>query len=93
VVSFFVYYRVAPERVPCARSQVQQLQDRLVQATGIRGRLMTKHGEPNLWMEVYEQVPDSNAFERALEAGVDELRLDELLVAGTRRHMECFECA
>ncbi len=54
---------------------------------------MTKHGEPNLWMEVYEQVPDSNAFERALEAGVDELRLDELLVAGTRRHMECFECA
>jgi hypothetical protein len=93
VVSFFVYYRVVPERAPFARSQVQQLQDRLVQATGIRGRLMTKHGEPNLWMEVYEQVADSDAFERALKAAVDEFRLDELLVAGSRRHMECFECA
>ena len=54
---------------------------------------MTKHDEPNLWMEVYEQVSDSDAFERALEAAVDELRLGELLVVGSRRHMECFECA
>ena len=93
MVSFFVYYRVVPERAPFARSQIQRLQDRLAAATGIRGRLMTKCDEPNLWMEVYEQVPVPGDFERELGAGVDALRLDELLVTGSQRHLECFECA
>jgi len=93
VVSFFVYYRVVPEQAPFARSQIQRLQDRLAAATGIRGRLMTKCGEPNLWMEVYEQVPLPHDFERELGAGVDELRLDELLATGSQRHVERFECA
>ena len=54
---------------------------------------MTKCDEPNLWMEVYEQVPAPGDFERELGAGVDALRLDELLVTGSQRHLECFECA
>jgi hypothetical protein len=93
VVNFFIYYRVAPERASFARSQILRLQDRLAEATGIRGRLMTKCDEPNLWMEVYEQVAMPGDFERALGAGVGELRLDELLVAGSQRHLERFECA
>jgi hypothetical protein len=68
VVSFFVYYRVVPERAPFARNQIQRLQDRLAAATGIRGRLMTKCDEPNLWMEVYEQVPAPGDFEREAES-------------------------
>jgi len=93
VVSFYVYYRVAAERAVLARRQIDRLQDRVAESTGRRGRLMTKVGEPTLWMEIYEDIPDAPPFEHALQAAVRELRVDELLVAGTERHVECFECA
>jgi hypothetical protein len=54
--------------------------------------LMVKRGEPSLWMEIYEDVPDADAFERALATCVDELQLERLLAEGSRRHLECFEC-
>jgi hypothetical protein len=93
VASFYVYYRVAADRAALARRQVERLQDLLAHSTGIRGRLMTKRGEPMLWMEIYEDIPDAGPFEHALQAAVHELRIDELLVAGSERHLECFECA
>lgn len=93
VVSFYIYYRVAAERAVLARRQIDSLQDQLALSTGVRGRLMTKRGEPTLWMEIYEDIPDAGPFEHTLQAAVHELRIDELLVAGTERHLECFECA
>jgi hypothetical protein len=93
VVNFYVYYRVAAERTALARRQIGSLQDHMAASTGIRGRLMTKRGEPALWMEVYENILDAEPFEQALLAAVHELRIDELLVEGSKRHLECFECA
>lgn len=93
MLSFYVYYRVAAGRAALARRQIDCLQEQLAQSTGIRGRLMTKRDEPTLWMEIYEDIADAGPFEHALEAAVRELRIDELLVAGTERHLECFECA
>lgn len=93
MVSFYVYYRVAAETAGRARRQIDRLQEHVTQSTGIRGRLMTKLGEPTLWMEIYEDVPDARQFEHALQAAADALRIDELLVAGTERHLECFQCA
>ena len=52
---------------------------------------MTKREEPNLWMEVYEAVSDSAAFEHALDNAVQELQLVQLLAPGSLRHVECFE--
>jgi hypothetical protein len=91
VTSYFIYYRVAPGREPVAREQVRRLQVALAEAIGVRGRLMTKRGQPNLWMEVYEAVSDSAAFEHALDSAVQELQLDQLLAPGSLRHVECFE--
>ena len=54
---------------------------------------MTKRGEPMLWMEIYENIPDAGPFEHALQAAVHALRIDELLATGSERHLECFECA
>jgi hypothetical protein len=93
VASFYVYYRVAADRAALARRQVERLQKQLAHSTGIRGRLMTKHGEPMLWMEIYENIPDAGPFEHALQAAVHQLRIDELLATGSERHLECFECA
>jgi Domain of unknown function (DUF4936) len=91
VTSYFIYYRVAPGREPLAGEQVRRLQATLAAATGVRCRLMTKRGEPNLWMEVYEAVSDSAAFEQALDNAVQELQLVQLLAPGSLRHVECFE--
>ena len=90
-VSYFIYYRVAPGRESAAREHVDRLQASVHRATGVRGRLMTKRGEPNLWMEVYEAVRDSPGFERALELALSESELDSLLAVGSWRSVECFE--
>jgi hypothetical protein len=91
VISYFIYYRVAPGGEPLARERVDRLQAKLAAAIGVRGRVMTKRGEPNLWMEVYEAVSDAARFEHALHDAVRELEIVELLAPGSLRHVECFE--
>ena len=90
-VSYFIYYRVAPGRESAAREHVEQLQTRLQRSTGVRGRLMTKRGEPTLWMEVYEAVRDASSFERALELALSEIEFGSVLAEGSQRRLECFE--
>lgn len=92
LASYYVYYRVADGEEPVAKSCAQRLLQQVAESTGVRGRLMVKRGEPRLWMEIYEDVPDAQTFERALATGVDELQLERVLVEGSRRHLECFEC-
>jgi len=91
VISYFIYYRVAPGREPPAREQVARLQAKLAAVIGARGRLMTKRGEPDVWMEVYEAVTDPARFERVLHDAVQELGIVEMLAPGSVRHVECFE--
>jgi Domain of unknown function (DUF4936) len=91
VLSYFIYYRVARGRESRARERVEQLQANLDRSTGVRGRLMTKRGEPNLWMEVYEAVHDPHGFERALQLALSENEFESLLADGSQRQVECFE--
>ncbi|HTS52649.1 MAG TPA: DUF4936 family protein [Burkholderiales bacterium] len=91
MLSYFIYYRVARGQEAPARAQARRLQAKLSESAGVHSRLMTKRGEPNLWMEVYEAVLDPTGFERALETAVQELDLHQWLAPGSRRHMECFE--
>jgi hypothetical protein len=88
--SYYIYYRIDPVRAEAARLRVKQLLDSVQQATGTAGRLMTKRGEPNLWMEVYENVTDEAVFERELVAAVNRLNATEFLLPGSGRHIECF---
>ena len=88
--SYYIYYRIDPVRAEAARPRVRQLLDSVRQATGTAGRLMTKRGEPNLWMEVYENVTDEAVFERELAATVNRLNATEFLLPGSGRHIECF---
>ena len=90
-VSCYVYYRVASGRESMAREQVRRLHQQLAGSIGMSGRLLVKRGEPNLWMEVYEPVPDPPALERALATAVRALGLEQVLTQGSQRHVEWFE--
>ena len=89
--SFYVYYRVAPGAEALARPRVLALLEQVRSQSGVRGRLLRKRGESDLWMEVYESVPDNARFEAILSAAVRELALDEVLLQGWSRRIECFE--
>jgi hypothetical protein len=82
---YYVYYKVAPERVEELRNRVRVLFDSIQKQCGVRGRWMRRRDDPSTYMEVYEDVPDPAAFEAALAREAAEL--------GVERKLERFVCA
>ncbi|HSQ03435.1 MAG TPA: DUF4936 family protein [Burkholderiales bacterium] len=89
--SYYVYYRVEPDRAEACETAVLNLLDAVKQATGVAGRLLKKRAEPLLWMEVYESVRDDAKFESELATAAARLKLGDFLKDGTMRRVECFE--
>ena len=89
-VSCYVYYRIQPQREAQARERVRALLAHMSQHCGIAGRLLCKSGEANLWMEVYDAVEDYAAFEAGLAQACAATRIDEVLIPGSVRKVECF---
>jgi len=89
--SYYVYYRVQPDKADACEPRIRDLLASVRKATGISGQLMRKRGESNLWMEIYLNVVDDAGFERELAEAVARLKAQEFLLAGTPRHVECFE--
>lgn len=92
---FYVYYRVDPAHREVARNAAEKVLAEMRSRYGLRARLMSRLDEPLLWMEAYEEVPDRDQFERALEKVVRRHGLIGCLAPGERRHVEAFrlECA
>ena len=89
--SYYVYYRVTPDRAAACEPRILELFTTLQQTAGVTGRLLKKRSEPLLWMEIYENVRDDAKFELALEQAVTSLKLKDCLQEGTDRRVECFE--
>ena len=89
--SYYIYYRVKPEQADAAGQRIGELLSAVRQATGVAGRVLKKRGEPNLWMEIYENVNDEAKFEWELAEAAGRLQASEVLQAGSGRHVECFE--
>ena len=66
-MNYYVYYKIAPERLSDVGARVRQLFETLEKKTGIRGRWMHRRDDPTTYMEVYEGVKDERAFEALLE--------------------------
>ena len=77
--SYYIYYRVAPDRAQICETRVLQLFSAVKEITGIAGRLLKKRSEPLLWMEVYENVRDDAKFELELEQAAVQLAIGECL--------------
>ncbi len=65
-MNYYVYYKVAPERVAGLRASVQRLFDKIEAELGVRGRWMRRRDDPTTYMEVYEGVKNEQAFEALL---------------------------
>ena len=89
--SYYIYYKVAPERAESCEVRVLELFSALKQSTTVAGRLLKKRSEPLLWMEVYENVRDDAKFELELEQTAAQLKIAECLQEGSTRRVECFE--
>ncbi len=90
-LSYYIYYRVDAKNFATAKQRIQALLDGVRTTTGVSGRLLKKRDEPTLWMEVFENIKNSDNFERTLDRLVKELNATEFLQTGTGRHVECFE--
>ena len=89
-LSYYIYYRVNPDRATQARQIVEKLQQELRKLTGVQGRLLHRRDDPATWMEVYEGIADEAAFETALEGAVSRCDLAPVLATGSRRVTEIF---
>ena len=89
--SYYIYYRVTPDKAESCELRVLELISALKERTGVAGRLLRKRSEPLLWMEVYEHVRDDAKFELELKQACSELKLAECLQEGSGRRLECFE--
>jgi Domain of unknown function (DUF4936) len=85
VTSFYVYYRVEPDRLPALRPDIDRLFTTIEGATGVRGRWLRRRDDPATYMEVYENVRDEGGFEALLER--------EAAALGLQRRVERFVCA
>lgn len=82
-MNYYVYYKLAPERVDEARVVVESAFSVIEKQSGVRGRWMRRRDDPSTYMEVYEGVQDEAAFEALLEREGSKL--------GVQRHAERFE--
>lgn len=85
MTSYYIYYRVAPARLPALRVEVERMLGAVERAVGVRGRWMRRRDKPDTYMEVYEDVRDEAAFEALLAR--------ESAGLGLERHVERFVCA
>ena len=80
-----MYYKVPPERLAEITVAVQLLFQTAKQKFSVHGRWMRRRDDPTTYMEVYEDVQDTAAFEAALAREGERL--------GLARKLERFVCA
>lgn len=86
--SYYVYYRVSDPRQ--ANPVLTRLFELMDTRAGVRGRLLVRRDQPDLWMEIYEGVDQPAQFEQTLAQCVGELQFTGLLLPEGTRKLECF---
>jgi hypothetical protein len=85
---FYVWYTVRGD-LQAAVAAIGALLEAVAAQTGVSGRLLARRDDPSTWMEIYENVEEPQAFERALDEQA--ARHGATSVAeGGRRHTERF---
>ena len=85
MTNYYVYYRVNLARLAEVRASIEQLFRTIERESGVKGRWMHRRDDAATYMEVYEGVSDSVAFEALLDREASGL--------GLERRIERFVCA
>jgi hypothetical protein len=88
--SLYIYYRVRTPELARARALTTLLLDRIDSRFGVRGRVLTRCDEPDLWMEIYEPVADPAVLRAALDEACAQIEFSAILAPGQVRQCECF---
>lgn len=89
-MNYYIYYRIGvPEQELIVR--VRAMQHEIFLATGIQGSLLQQQADPTTWMEIYNDVIDTVAFDAVLDVGVDRFVMSAVLQNGAVRHVEKFK--
>ena len=81
-VTYYVYYKIAPDRVDKARQAVERIFARIERDCGVRGRWLRRRDDQATYMEVFEGITDASRFEALLER--------EGVALGVERRIERF---
>lgn len=87
---YFIYYPVRIGMEADLARGLYNLQAEIHATTGVAGRFLRKADDPWTWMEIYENVLDTPAFDAALESAIERHGVMRFLEDGGRRHTERF---
>jgi len=90
LVHCYIYYRVAAPHAVAARMALRATLHALQERLGIVGHLFEGEAEPLLWMEVYENLPDTQRFETTLNGLLAAHHFEGFLSPGSVRRVERF---
>ena len=91
MIHYYIYYKVAPAQRDQAGAAGHAVIAEIARICRIQGRLLSRSDDPLTLMEIYENVPDPVALDRALEATLARHDFARVLVPGTKRITERFE--
>lgn len=89
-VQYYVYYKFDPERIEEVRAVVQAAFGAVEAETGVKGQWLRRRDDPSTFMEVFADVADVKAFDRALAAALEQADFEQLEIT---RITEIFQCA
>lgn len=92
-VSYYIYYKIAPERSAETAATVSAVLDDVAAQTGVRGAALRRQDDPLTWMEVFQGVTERSRFEAALEEALRRHRFARVLAPGAHRVTERFVAA
>jgi hypothetical protein len=93
VDNFYVYYRVDMLQRHAALTAVNDILDKVQTRCGIRGSLLQRADDAATWMEVYEDIGDTESFRQTLDEIVTDSGLLNALACDSTRHVEHFRAA
>ena len=84
----YIYYRINPAQAEPAARAVDALLAMLAPQCAIPPRRLARCDEPDLWMEVYEDIFDFTYFSQHIDEATRVLGIDRYIEG--ERHLESF---
>lgn len=87
---YYIYYPVRIGMEADLARSLYLIQDEIASQTGVKGRFLRRADDPWTFMEIYENVIDTGAFDAALADALQRHAFARFVEAGQSRHIERF---